>query len=103
MASKIRLNDKVVVLTGKDKKKIGLVIKILSNNKVIVKGVNIITKHQKPIPSQNKTGGIIKIESGIHISNIAILNPKTNKPDKIGFKFKNGKKIRFLKSNNLYI
>ncbi|NIG99341.1 MAG: 50S ribosomal protein L24 [Buchnera aphidicola (Periphyllus acericola)] len=101
MASKIRSNDKVIVLSGKYKKKIGIVKKVLSKNKVIVEGINIVIKHQKPIPSQNKPGGIIKKESYIHISNIALLNPITNKPDKVGFKFKNGKKIRFFKSNNV--
>ncbi|CAL4323894.1 50S ribosomal protein L24 [Buchnera aphidicola (Periphyllus testudinaceus)] len=103
MASKIRLNDRVIVLTGRDKKKIGIVKKILSKEKVIVEGINMVTKHQKPIPSQNQSGGIIKRESYIHVSNISLINPKTNKPDRIGFKFKKGKKIRFFKSNNLCI
>ncbi|WP_343153533.1 50S ribosomal protein L24 [Buchnera aphidicola (Mindarus keteleerifoliae)] len=100
MVTKIHCNDKVIVICGKDKGKIGIVKKIIKKKRVIVSGVNIIKKHQKPIPSQNVNGGIIKKESTIHISNIAFLNPITNKPDRIGFKFEKGKKIRFLKSNN---
>ncbi|MCW5197491.1 50S ribosomal protein L24 [Buchnera aphidicola] len=103
MASKIRINDKIIVISGKDRGKIGIVKKIFSKNKVIVKGINIVKKHIKPIPAENKLGGIIKMESYIHISNIALLNPNTNKPDKVGFKFNQGKKIRFFKSNNLSI
>ncbi|CAL4323771.1 50S ribosomal protein L24 [Buchnera aphidicola] len=103
MASKIRLNDKVIVITGKDKKKIGIIKKVFLKKKVIVEGINIVKKHQKPIPSQKQKGGILEKESYIHISNIAILNPQTKKPDKIGFRFENGKKVRFFKSNNLLI
>lgn len=103
MALKIRTHDKVIVISGKDKGKIGIVKKILSSEKVIIKGINIKKKHVKPIPSENKLGGIIKIESYIHISNIALLNPYTNKPDKVGFKFDGKKKIRFFKSNNLSV
>lgn len=103
MASKIRSNDKIIVLSGRDKGKKGTVKKFLSREKVIVKGINMVKKHEKPIPSKNQKGGIVEKESYIHISNIAILNPKTNKPDRVGFKFKNGKKVRYLKSNNFLI
>ncbi|HET9678722.1 MAG: 50S ribosomal protein L24 [Buchnera aphidicola (Tetraneura akinire)] len=99
MASKIRKNDKVIILSGKEKGKKGTVVNILNRNKVIIKGVNLVSKHQKSVPSRNLTGGIIKKESPISISNVAILNLKTGKPDKIGFKFEKGKKIRFFKSN----
>jgi large subunit ribosomal protein L24 len=103
MALKIRIHDKVIVISGKDRGKIGIVKKILSAEKIIVQGINIVTKHIKPIPAENKLGGIKKIEAYIHISNVALLNPHTNRPDKIGFKFDKGKKIRFFKSNNLSI
>ncbi len=95
MAAKIRIGDKVIVITGKDKKKSGKVIQINRKlNKIIVEGVNIKTCHQK----QNKTNkaGIFKKESFIHISNVAILYEK-NKFTKIGFKIKNGKKFRIAK------
>ncbi|AEO08845.1 50S ribosomal protein L24 [Buchnera aphidicola str. Ak (Acyrthosiphon kondoi)] len=99
MASKLRRNDAVIILTGKDKGKTSTIKDILSVNKVIVNGLNLIKKHQKPVPSQNKSGGILEKEAPIHISNIAILNPETNKSDRIGFRFEKGKKVRFFKSN----
>ncbi|ACL30303.1 50S ribosomal protein L24 [Buchnera aphidicola str. APS (Acyrthosiphon pisum)] len=98
MALKLRRNDSVVILTGKDKGKTGIIKNILSLNQVIVKGLNLIKKHQKPVPSQNKSGGIIEKEAPIHISNIAILNPESNKADRIGFRFEEGRKVRFFKS-----
>ena len=103
MAAKIRFNDKVIVIAGKEKGKIGIIKKFLSKDKVIIEGINMVKKHQKPVPSRNQKGGILQQESYVHVSNIAILNPETNKPDRIGFKFKNGKKIRFFKSNNICI
>lgn len=99
MAVKIKCNDKVIILAGKDKGKIGIVKSKISKNKIIVNGINIVKKHQKPIPNQNIVGGIINKESGIHISNVAIFNTFTKKSDRIGFKFEKGKKIRFFKSN----
>lgn len=99
MAAKIQKNDTVVVLTGKDKGKIGIVQKVIFNRKVLVSGVNIVTKHQKPVPSQNRSGGIVKKESYIHVSNVGVLNKNTGKSDKIGFRFDSGKKIRFFKSD----
>ncbi|CAL4325236.1 50S ribosomal protein L24 [Buchnera aphidicola (Eriosoma lanigerum)] len=99
MATKIKKNDEVFVLSGKEKGKKGIVQSVINAKKVIIRGVNLVTKHQKPIPSRNQTGGIIKKESCISISNVAIYNSITKKPDRIGFRFENGKKIRFFKSN----
>lgn len=99
MANKIRCNDKVIILAGKDKGKIGIVKRLLSSNRIIVEGVNVVKKHQKSIPAQNKPGGIISKELGIHISNVAIFNSITEKADRIGFRFEEGKKVRFFKSN----
>lgn len=98
MAVKIRSKDEVIVITGKDKGKKGIVKKVLSSKKAIVQGINIVKKHQKPIPTLNRPGGFVSQESTIQISNIAIFNEKTGKADRIGFKFENGKKVRFLKS-----
>ncbi|WP_343128536.1 50S ribosomal protein L24 [Buchnera aphidicola (Kurisakia onigurumii)] len=103
MASKIRKNDQVLVISGKDKGKKGIVLHILKKSKAIVSGINIVKKHQKSVPAQNKIGGIIKKESPISISNIGIFNKETKRSDRIGFKFENGKKIRFFKSNNKII
>ncbi|MBZ2279154.1 MAG: 50S ribosomal protein L24 [Buchnera aphidicola] len=103
MAAKIRSNDEVIIITGKNKGKKGIVKSIISNKKVIINGLNLIKKHQKPIPAQNKSGGIIEKEAPIHISNIAIFNPESNKADRVGFRFENDKKIRFFKSNSKII
>ncbi|PPI86499.1 50S ribosomal protein L24 [Candidatus Pantoea edessiphila] len=100
MAAKIRRNDEVIVLTGKEKGKIGKVKNVLVSGKVIVDGINLIKKHQKPIASLNKPGGIVEKEAAIPISNIALFNKTTGKADRVGFRFENGKKIRFFKSNN---
>ncbi|ABF14190.1 50S ribosomal protein L24 [Candidatus Palibaumannia cicadellinicola] len=99
MATKIRCTDEVIVLTGKYKGKRGIVIAIYSLGKAIVSGINIVKKHQKPVPALNKTGGIIEKESVIHISNLTIFNTKMNQADRVSFKTINGKKVRVFKSN----
>jgi large subunit ribosomal protein L24 len=100
MARKIRRDDEVVVLAGKDKGKQGKVLKVLaSEDKLIVEGVNLVKKHQKPNPQMNVAGGIIEKEAAIHVSNVAIVNPATGKADRVGFRFEDEKKVRFFKSN----
>ncbi len=105
MSKKFCINDEVIIIVGKDKGKRGI-IRSIKKDKVIVSGVNYIYKNIKSLPKKNIIGGIIKKESWIHISNIShfILNNK-NKIilSKIGFKYLNNKKIRFLKYNNLVI
>ncbi|QJC29120.1 50S ribosomal protein L24 [Enterobacteriaceae endosymbiont of Plateumaris rustica] len=104
MTSKIRCNDEVIILTGKDKGKKGKIKYFFNSTLVIIEGINIIKKHIKPNPSNSESvGGIIEKENFIHISNIAVFNNKTGKPDRIGFKIIKGKKLRFLKSNNQII
>jgi large subunit ribosomal protein L24 len=101
MASKIRRDDEVVVLAGKDKGKRGKVTKVLlSENRDYISGVNLVKKHQKPVPALNTPGGIVEKEASIHVSNVAVFNPKTGKEDRVGFRFEDGKKVRFFKSNN---
>lgn len=100
MAAKIRQEDEVIVLAGKSKGKRGKVTKVLPNGKLIVEGVNIVTKAEKPVPQLGKEGGLVKKEAPIDASNVAIFNPTTNKADRVGFRFEDGKKIRFFKSNN---
>lgn len=100
MAAKIRQEDEVIVLAGKSKGKRGKVTKVLPNGKLIVEGVNIVTKAEKPVPQLGKEGGLVKQEAPIEVSNVAIFNPTTNKADRVGFRFEDGKKIRFFKSNN---
>lgn len=104
MAAKIKRDDEVVVLAGKDKGKQGKVLKVLTDkNRVIVEGVNVVKKHQKPNPALGESGGIVEQEAAIHISNVAILNPETGKADRVGFRLEDGKKVRFFKSNNAII
>lgn len=100
MASKIRLNDEVIVITGKDKGKRGKVKQVLNNGKVVVEGINMVKKHQKPNPNLNQPGGIIEKEAALDVSNVAIYNHTTGKADRVGFKFEDEKKVRFFKSNN---
>lgn len=90
-----KVGDKVVVISGKDKGKEGKIIKTLKNdNKVVVEGINMVTKHVKP-SAQNENGGIIKVEAPIHASNVMILDPKTKKRTRIAHEIdENGKKHR---------
>ena len=90
-----KVGDKVVVIAGKDKGKEGKIIKTLKNdNKVVVEGINMVTKHVKP-SAQNENGGIIKFEAPIHASNVMILDPKTKKRTRIAHEIdENGKKHR---------
>ncbi|MDD9817620.1 MAG: 50S ribosomal protein L24 [Gammaproteobacteria bacterium] len=99
---KIRKGDRVVVMTGKYKGRQGVVLKMLPReDKVIVEGVNMVKRHVKPRPQLRRPGGIIEREAPIHISNLAVFNPVTQKPDRIGFRFlEDGKKVRYFKSNN---
>jgi len=92
---KIKKGDHVVVITGKDKGKKGEVLKVMpEENRVIVKGVAMVRRHQRQTPSQE--GGIIAKEAPIHISNLALEDPKDGKPTRVGFKFlKDGRKVRF--------
>lgn len=100
MAAKIRREDEVIVLTGKDKGKRGKVKSVLSTGKVIVEGINLVKKHQKPVPALNQEGGIVEQEAAINVSNVAIYNSATGKADRVGFKIEDGKKVRFYKSTN---
>lgn len=72
---------------------------MLPNGKVFVEGINIITKHEKPVPALGKAGGLVKKEAAIDVSNVAIFNLETNKADRVGFRFEDGKKVRFFKSS----
>ncbi|MBT1452254.1 50S ribosomal protein L24 [Glaciecola sp. XM2] len=100
MANKIRRDDEVVVLAGKDKGKHGKVLRVVNeSNRVYVDGVNVVKKHQKGNPQAGEPGGIIDKEASIHVSNVAIVNSATGKADRVGFRFEDGKKVRFFKSN----
>jgi len=98
---KIKKGDEVIVLTGKDRGKRGTVKQVLANDRVIVEGVNVVKKHQKPNPVRGIPGGIVEKELPIHVSNVAIYNPQTEKADRVGFRFlEDGRKVRYFKSTN---
>ncbi|EIJ35838.1 50S ribosomal protein L24 [Thiothrix nivea] len=97
---KIRSNDEVVVITGKDKGRRGKITQVLANGKVLVQGVNRVKKHVKPNPNAGVQGGIIEKEMPMDASNVMLVNPATGKGDRVGFKLlEDGKKIRVFKSN----
>lgn len=96
---KIKQGDEIVVRVGKDRGKRGKVSQIAANGIVLVEGINVAKKNQKPNPNQGVSGGIIEKEMPIHISNLGIYNPETGKPDRIGSRFlDDGEKVRFFKS-----
>jgi large subunit ribosomal protein L24 len=98
--SKILKGDQIVVNTGKDKGKRGIVTRILEDDLVIVEGINLAKKHTKANPMNGVAGGIVAKEMPIQISNIALFNAATEKADRVGYKvLKDGRKIRVYKSN----
>lgn len=99
---KIRKGDEVVILAGRDRGKKGTVLSVLRDeDKVIVENVNMVKRHTKGNPMQGVAGGIIEKEMPLHVSNVAIWNPVTQKADRLGFrKLEDGKKVRYFKSSN---
>ena len=97
---KIKSGDTVVITAGDHKGSEGKVLKVLiDKNKAIVEGVNLVSKHEKP-SANNPQGGITKKEAPIHISNLSLVDPKSGKPTRVGYKIENGKKIRISKQSN---
>jgi large subunit ribosomal protein L24 len=100
MAKKLRRDDEVVVIAGKDKGKRGKITRVMSDGRLIVSGVQVVKKHQKPNPQMEIPGGIIEKEAPIDASNVAIWNASSNKADRVGFKvLEDGKKVRVYKSS----
>ena len=98
MAAKIKKGDKVIVLAGKDRGAEGEVVDVMPKEaRVVVRGVNIVKKHQRQ--TQTEQGGIITKEAPLHISNVALKDPSTGKPTKVGFKIEDGKKVRVAKAS----
>jgi large subunit ribosomal protein L24 len=98
-AAKIKKGDTVVILSGKDKGKTGDVVRAIpSEDKVVVQGINMISKHRKPTQA-NPQGGIERIEAPMHVSKVAMKDPKSGKPTRVGFKFLDGKKVRVAKKS----
>ncbi|TJZ73071.1 50S ribosomal protein L24 [Chitiniphilus eburneus] len=99
--NKIRKGDEVVIIAGKDKGRRGTVLRVFpADDRVIVEGINVVKKHQKPNPMRNVQGGIVEKTMPIHVSNVAIFNAATGKADRVGFKvLEDGNKVRVFKSN----
>jgi large subunit ribosomal protein L24 len=101
---KLKRDDEVIVIAGRDKGKRGKITKILGDGRVLVSGVNMVKRHTKPNPNLGKQGGIVEKEAGIAISNIALFNPKSEKGDRVGVRVEaDGTKVRVFKSDNSLI
>jgi large subunit ribosomal protein L24 len=100
---KIKRDDEVIVLAGKDKGKRGKIQKVRDDGRLIVAGINMVKRHTKPNPNMGVTGGIIEKEAAIQASNVGIFNPETNKADRVGIKTEGDKKIRVFKSSGAAI
>jgi len=100
MAAKIRKGDRVQVLTGRDKGKRGEVLRVMpTEGRALVQGVNMVKRHQKP-RGLNAPGGILEKEAPIHLSNLALIDPKSDKPTRVGFRIlEDGKKVRVAKAS----
>ncbi len=96
---KIKRDDEVIILAGKDKGKRGKVRKVLDNNTLVVSGINMVKKHTKPNPQAGVAGGIVEKEAPIQVSNVAIFNPSSSKADRVGFKVDGDSKTRIFKSS----
>jgi len=97
---RIRKGDEVVVISGRDKGKRGTVLRRVDGEHIVVEGINRVKKHQRPNPMQGQTGGIVDKDMPIHVSNVALFNPATQKADRVGFKvMSDGRKVRVFRSN----
>lgn len=97
---KIRKGDEVIVLTGRDRGKVGEVLQVMADGRALVNDVNLVKRHTKPNPMKGVQGGIIEKEAPIDLSNIALYNPTTKKADRVGFRvLEDGRKVRVFKSN----
>ncbi|MBS0614118.1 MAG: 50S ribosomal protein L24 [Proteobacteria bacterium] len=98
---KIRKGDQVIVIAGHNKGRRGAVLEVLADDRVRVEGLNMVKKSQKPNPQAGIQGGIVEREAPLHLSNVLLYNPATQKGDRVGFKtLASGKKVRIFKSNN---
>lgn len=101
MMKKIKKDDIVILIAGKDKGRQGKVLKVFSSSRILVEGVNLVKKHVRPNPNKNEQGGIFERELSIHVSNVAIYNPATKKADRVKIKIlEDGSKVRTFRSNS---
>ena len=97
---KIKKDDEVVVIAGRDKGKRGDVLQVLGDGRLLVGGVNMVKKHQRPNPNIGQRGGIVEQEAPIDASNVAIWNDEEDRADRVGIREEDGKRVRFFKSNS---
>jgi len=99
----IRKGDEVIVITGRDKGRRGVVLRVRPDERVVVEGINVVKKHQRPNPAQNVTGGIVQKEMAVHVSNVMLYNPVTKQGDRVGARYLEDsagkRKVRYFKSN----
>ena len=99
--NKLRQDDEVIVIAGKDKGKRGTVLRVMKDERVLVDNVNVIKKHVKPNPNRGETGGIIEKEAPIQISNVAFVDPETGNSGRVGFRvLEDGTKIRVVRGSS---
>ena len=98
--NKIKSEDEVIIIAGKDKGKRGKVTRIMDDGRLMIAGINMVKKHTKPNPQAGVAGGIIEQEAAIQSSNVALYNSSTDKADRVGIRVEDGTKVRFFKSNN---
>ena len=97
---RIRKGDEIVVIAGRDKGKRGTVLRRTGVEHVVVEGINRVKKHQRPNPMKGQTGGVVDKDMPIHVSNVALFNPATQKADRVAFKLlSDGRKVRVFRSN----
>jgi len=97
---KLKKGDEIIVITGKDKGKRGVISAVMPNDRVLVENINMAKKHERPNPAIGQAGGIVEKEMPLHISNVAIFNPATGKAGRVGIKqLDDGRKVRMFKSS----
>ena len=97
---RLRKGDEVIVISGKYKGRHGTVLNVMTDDRVLVESINMVKKHTKPNPMQGVEGGIVEKEMPLHVSNVMLFNPVTNKGDRVGFKvLEDDRKVRYFKSN----
>ena len=100
---KIKREDQVIVIAGRDKGKRGEVVRVLGNDRLLVAGVNMVKKHQRANPQANQQGGIVDQEAPIHVSNVAIYNEESDRADRVGIRTEEGRRVRYFKSDGSLI
>ncbi len=98
--NRIRKGDEVIVNTGKDKGRRGVVLRVLDTDRVVVEGINRVKRHTRPNPMSGVAGGVVEKEMSIHVSNVALFNSAAQKADRVGFRvLEDGRKVRVFKSS----